>query len=231
MIIAISKGTGNSKYKRYAPWLASAGQGVETVELSSCTDAQAVAQIRSVDGILFTGGEDIHPKRYDKTELVQFCEEFDEERDERELQWFALAREYNIPILGICRGMQLMNVALGGSLIAHLVTADMHRDVTSDVEHAIVAEPDSMLASIVGTTKGQVNSAHHQAIDRLAAPLRVASRADDGTIEAVEWLEPAGKPFFLGLQWHPERMEHDRFFSQAIACAFLSSTKHSRGNV
>ncbi len=225
MLIAISKGIGDWQAERFAPWLMKVSPGVETVELSSLSYEDAVKMLQKVDGIVFTGGEDIDPKRYAKPEFADLCGAIDPVRDAKECEWFSIALKTNIPILAVCRGIQLANVALGGSLIPDLETADNHRiDDNHDAEHLLTIEPDSILSEIAHSTEGKVNSSHHQAVDRLAETLRVTARADDGTIEAVEWNDPNGKPFFLGVQWHPERMEpQEDQLAAGIARAFINA--------
>ena len=146
-----------------------------------------------------------------------------EDRDGFELELARLAHERHIPCLGICRGMQVMNVTLGGSLYRDLyncgVTERGHRqeppyDRTTDT---ITIAAGSLLATVLGTAGAfDVNSMHHQGIDHVAESLTVAARSDDGVVEAVE--DPSRR-FYLGVQWHPEYLDRHRGLFSALADA------------
>jgi len=146
--------------------------------------------------LLLPGGGDIHPRRYGSRPVRST--DVDEARDARELDVFARFAVQQKPVLGICRGMQLINVALGGTLRQHV--EGHSRTNGADRLHA-VNTPDPLLRELFGA-HCTVNSAHHQAIGRLGAGLRAAQRADDGVIEAIrhETLP------ILAVQWHPERL-------------------------
>ena len=151
------------------------------------------------DALLLPGGGDIHPRRYGQE--VNGAAEIDEERDACEL---ALVRSFAAagkPVLGVCRGLQIINVAFGGTLHQHI---DGHsRDMGRDTFHAVRTD-DPMLQSLYGE-RFTVNSAHHQAVDRLGNGLRAIARAEDGTVEAVRH----GSLPVLAVQWHPERLGAD----------------------
>ncbi|MEK7626207.1 MAG: gamma-glutamyl-gamma-aminobutyrate hydrolase family protein [Patescibacteria group bacterium] len=161
------------------------------------------------DGILFSGGYDLTPNLYGGSS------EYDdghasEVRDNSEIQIMKWAEADDKPTLGICRGMQLMNVHRGGTLIQDLPDGDIDHmgDLKNkgldSVSHPILIEPDSKLATILGQEQIQANSYHHQAIDSLGTGLRVVAKADDGMVEAVE--DPS-KTFWIGVQSHPESVE------------------------
>lgn len=147
-------------------------------------------------GLLLTGGTDVDPARYGAVADAR-TQEPDAARDARELALLERALEAGIPVFGICRGMQLMNVALGGTLVQHI---DEHEHAELDA-HPVTIEPGSRLAGILGAGAVTVNSRHHQAIERVAGGLTVTARARDGIIEAVEL---PGEPFVVAVQWHPE---------------------------
>jgi putative glutamine amidotransferase len=165
-------------------------------------DEAARAALDGLDGLLLTGGGDVDPACYGagrqpETELV------DRERDETEAVQIAGARARGLPILGICRGAQMLNVAAGGRLHQHLDDRPIrHKDPgRRDQEvHQVAVEPGSRLAGLAGTTTVAVNSIHHQGIAELGAGLRVVGRAPDGVIEALESEDGA----VLAVQWHPE---------------------------
>ena len=180
-----------------------------------------------IDGICLSGGPDLDPGGYGARphpELGPIEPELD--RFELALTGAADARE--IPLLAICRGAQALNVSRGGTLHQHLpdVSSEIaHRQgAPADVgTHEIEIEADSMLARLLDATRIEVNSFHHQAIDRLGEGLRVTARAPDGTIEAVEDPE---RPFLIGVQWHAETMV-DRPLEMSLFRAFVDACDRS----
>ncbi|GAA1209776.1 gamma-glutamyl-gamma-aminobutyrate hydrolase family protein [Prauserella alba] len=182
------------------------------VHLSYDTDAEAVCHWLA--GVVITGGQDVHPARWGgDTSVVRGSDPrsdpmvHDIERDEYETALVNAALQQRIPVLGVCRGMQVINVAFGGTLIAdlppgavrHLSPESAPADGTED--HVVTFEPDSIAAGLFGE-RAVTNSWHHQAVDRCGTGLAVTGRASDGVIEAVERPEDA----VLGVQWHPEWM-------------------------
>ena len=168
-------------------------------------DATVDAVVERVDGIVLSGGADVDPDRYGEDRSAQ-CGVVETERDAWELALVQAAMAAGLPLLGICRGIQVLNVAFGGTLIQDLEDRgggghqrdDVARGVTV---HSVELEPGSLAASLYGTLR-QVNSLHHQAVDRLGAGLVASGHAPDGTVEA---LEMPGAPV-LGVQWHPEML-------------------------
>lgn len=152
------------------------------------------------DGLILCGGNDINPAYYN--EEINGSINIDHERDQAE---FALLKKFlktGKPILGICRGFQLMNVAFGGTLIQNLENVQVHRKATPpELVHAVTAEKGSVFERLYGESFS-VNSYHHQGLDQIGNGLRVTMRANDGLAEAFEH-ETAP---YLGVQWHPERM-------------------------
>lgn len=159
--------------------------------------------LNRVDGLLLTGGGDVDPGRYRATPTDQVGG-IDVDRDAYEIELVRVALERRLPLLGICRGCQVINVAVGGTLHQHLpdVTTRPHLipSPRDRVTHEVVIEPGSQLAGALGTRLTQVNSIHHQAVDRCGGPLRAVAWSPDGIIEGVEWHHRA----VLGVQWHPE---------------------------
>jgi putative glutamine amidotransferase len=156
------------------------------------------------DGLVLTGGVDIDPALYQQTRRRE-TETPDDERDSMELSLLREALERDLPILAICRGLQLLNVYHGGSLIQHLNSSARHQRIDGDRSlpaHAVIIQPGTLLFSIAGTGIWQVNSRHHQAANTIGKVLRISARdAEDGTVEA---LERPDKRFMLAVQWHPE---------------------------
>jgi putative glutamine amidotransferase len=226
MKIGISKGSDSSpKYELYADWLRSADPNVECIDLSIVPLPRALEVLERCSGLVLTGGPDVHPERYGKAEELPRCS-VEAARDEFESALYDKAKELSLPIIGVCRGAQLVNVLEGGSLIVDIPTdirdAQHHiGENFSDTLHDISVESGSLLMKISGELDGETNSAHHQAVERLGEGLRISARSADGVVEAIEWQEPAGKAFFLGVQWHPERMNFANPFSGEIARHFL----------
>jgi putative glutamine amidotransferase len=180
-----------------------------------------------LDGLVMSGGPDVEPGRYGQEPSPQTTV-VRPGRDEAELALFRAARQTGIPVLGICRGMQLMNVALGGTLIQHLpgvVGHDGHSPTPGTMgRHTVTVGQSSCLAGIVGTGPAVVPTHHHQGIDKLGGGLVATAWADDGTVEAFE-LESAEHPFALGVQWHPEASSQQKLFRALIESAARSDRR------
>jgi putative glutamine amidotransferase len=164
---------------------------------------------------LLTGGDDIDPKLYAKDlsdSLAKTVGPLEPERDQWETVMIPEILKQKKPLFGICRGHQMLNIALGGTLVVDISIQRPsninHRRLDKKMEpvHEVNITADSMLRQITGLEKLGVNSTHHQAIDKLADPLRTVATSPDGIIEAVELKEPAGAPFLLAVQFHPERL-------------------------
>ena len=180
--------------------------------------------IDRLDGVCLSGGPDLEPACYGADPHPQLGPT-EPEVDLFELGLVRAARRRGLPLLAICRGLQVLNVARGGSLVQHLPDvseAIAHRQTTpaSQPSHAVALAAESTLAQIVGSARIEVNSFHHQAVDRLGTGLEPVAWADDGVIEAVE--APADA-FTVGVQWHAEclteRPEQARLFTGLIAAA------------
>lgn len=189
-----------------------AAGGVPVILSPALGPSYAPRALDGIDGLLLSGGEDIHPSWYG-AEPSPHLYPPSRERDLFELALFATARQREMPILGICRGIQLVNVGLGGTLYQDLpserpggVAHDpgSARDARS---HTIKLLPGSRAAEALGGTALTVNSFHHQAVDRLATGLVASGWSPDGLIEAAE--APADAPWLLAVQWHPEEMHAD----------------------
>jgi putative glutamine amidotransferase len=177
------------------------------------------ALVARLDGICLAGGPDLDPTLYGALERHPELGPTNAEHDAFELAVARAADAAGLPMLGICRGAQALNVARGGTLHQHV---DGHRQTqlaTVPTQRVTVAA-DSLLAALTGGEALDVNSFHHQAVDVLGAGLRMVARAADGTVEAVE--DPA-RPFVLGVQWHAEtltaRAEHGALFAALVEAA------------
>jgi putative glutamine amidotransferase len=177
-----------------------------------------------MDGLLLTGGTDVDPARYGQAPHRE-TDEPDDGRDEFELALLARALDAELPVFAICRGMQLLNVGLGGTLVQHVIG---HRLVGGGTHPAHV-KADSPLAAITGSPQITINSRHHQVLDRLGAGLVVCANAPDGAIEAV--FRP-GPSMVLAVQWHPEdrvaesASDRSLFEAFAAACAVRPRSPH-----
>jgi len=197
------------KSANYTHWLT---RWIPDAEIRILSYSRATGDpLAGCNGLVVSGGVDVNPALYGRQDAVAQCEIPNPERDAFESRIINQAIEQNIPFLGICRGTQLTNVVLGGTLVPDLEPAGFasHSSTAEgDRVHGVVIEAGTLLESIAGVHQGEVNSAHHQAVERPGKGLRIAARSTDGVIEALEWENPAGRPFFLLVQWHPERMRN-----------------------
>lgn len=176
-----------------------------------------------VRGVVIGGGDNIEPTHYGA--VGDGLAEYDVERDHFEIDVLRRALATSVPVLGICRGAQLINVVLGGTLFQDIRPL---RRRTPNLNSAfpvkdVRLDPESRLAGWMRTTRTRVNSLHHQAVDRLAEPLRVAGRDSDDFIQAIE---DATHPFLAGVQWHPEYLPYKRA-QRALFAAFADSVRRS----
>ena len=174
-------------------------------------DERLRAIYERLDGIVLPGGADVAPQAYGE-EPIRDLNVVEAPRDRTELMLARWAFADDLPLLGICRGQQVLNVALSGSLWQDLrhqgVTSVEHSDADGRARtalmHRVRLDPDSRLAQLIDETEIQVNSLHHQAIKTIAPQLRVTGKSDDGVIEAIESPE---RRFLIAVQWHPEEID------------------------
>jgi putative glutamine amidotransferase len=212
--------------------------GAEPLEVSlEQSPEQLVRQLENLDAFVLPGSPaDVDPSRYGATRHSK-TKTLDPNRDTTDEAILAHAFRESKPVLAICYGCQMLNVHLNGSLIQDIRTmkpealAHGHTDLPpgerkGDARHSANFEPDSRLASLNGELKAEINSSHHQAIERPGEHLRVVAQAPDGIIEAVEWTGDSN--WVVGVQWHPERMPDDplaqRLFQQFVAAARARET-------
>ncbi|HYC84117.1 MAG TPA: gamma-glutamyl-gamma-aminobutyrate hydrolase family protein [Chryseosolibacter sp.] len=214
-----------SKYDAYASWIAHGDPRVETVKISHKDDSLKL--IDKCQAIVLTGGEDVHPKFYNKPEYYDYCykDDINEQRDELEFNVLEYSQKHRLPVLGICRGLQVANVFFGGTLIPDIPAFGKFNHSKrngKDTYHPIDVDPNSVFRQVVGTDSGEINSAHHQSAEIVAPALVSNALSRDGVIEGLEWKNPDGKPFLLLVQWHPERMvDQTNPFAINIRKAFL----------
>ncbi len=218
-----------ASYANYPVWVKGLDADIEIITLRE----DNFEEIKKCSGVVLSGGIDTHPKYYQRsrTNYPNAPETFNKQRDEFELKVFNWAQENKLPVLAICRGMQLVNVALGGTLIQDLEENNFanHRKMNGvDGMHQIATIPNSFVEAICKITSGAVNSAHHQGIDKIAPELTISAWSEDHVAEVIERKNNTDQPFFLGVQWHPERLaltQPDNPFTKNIRTYFIDSVK------
>jgi putative glutamine amidotransferase len=211
---------------RYTDAVIAAG-GLPQIFPATTSRAVIVESVQRCDGLLLTGGDDVDPKIYAKDmppELAKLAGPLEPDRDVWEQAMISEVLAQKKPLFGICRGHQILNVALGGTLVVDIATqlpnALNHRRMDRKTEpvHDIKVVPDSLLARLAGQETFGVNSTHHQAIGEVAPSLRAVAQSSDGVIEAVELKKPAEGQFLLSVQFHPERLiDKSRVFGQLFS--------------
>jgi putative glutamine amidotransferase len=197
------------------------------------TEQHGVAErvLELVDGLVLTGGEDIAPDRYGAAAHPTVVD-VQPQRDAIELALAQAARDRGIPTLAICRGVQLVNVALGGTLVQDIPSllpsamAHDRSDARFERVHEVRLSPSSRLARALGVDVLRTNSSHHQSIDRVAPGICVTGRTNDGVVEGIEYDDD--RWWMLGVQWHPEELiETPEPWDRALFAAFASRLKGS----
>ena len=211
--IILSKASEN-----YVKWM----EDDNTIILDAYTIKNTDSILALADGIILTGGEDINPLQYNDTVNLAVCEDIDYQRDTLERKLFDFAFKHKIPLIGVCRGMQMMNVASGGTLYGDIPTeigtTVIHRN-NGEVNHKIVLVDTCSLIFPLGTDTIMVNSWHHQGLKIMTNNLRVIARAFDGLPEAVV-MEKSEHPFMIAVQFHPERLEEDNIIHTTMKESF-----------
>ena len=201
MKIGLTYTGSEKKHLNYVNWLKGT-DSIEIVELSA--GKNNLNELQKCDALVMSGGVDVHPSFYNSTKLdYPAVEDFELDRDQFEKDAFILAQKNRLPVLGICRGMQLINCLLGGTLKQDLGELNLAHKVSPDKRHFVFLTSGLLLHHIAKADKAEVNSSHHQAIDKLGNGLKVNCVAPDKTIEGIESVDG---PFILAVQWHPERM-------------------------
>ncbi|MEN9304095.1 MAG: hypothetical protein RL264_2524 [Bacteroidota bacterium] len=186
---------------------------------------------KKCSGLLLSGGADLHPARYDRKDWYIYCQ-LETHRDQ--VEWYLIqdAVRDSIPILGICRGLQVLNVYFGGSLCADVglfcggkKRAAIHRDpaLKKDIDHLITSKSGSLIASLFGTQPVMVNSYHHQMIDQLAPDFLATAHTEDQGIEAIEYQK--SNQWIVAVQWHPERYYKKDINNLKLIECFLEQVK------
>lgn len=183
---------------------------------------RALELLERVDGLLLSGGNDVSPQLYGTR--VKHCGILNPERDRMEMSLLKKALSKNMPVLAVCRGVQLMNVCMGGTLYQDLPSEgfpvhSIFSNLRNIPTHRVTVTEESLLAEIIGSGETWVNSFHHQAVDQLGTGLEAAAVSEDGVVEAITMPD---KKFVLAVQWHPEMM-FDSEKQQKIFQSFIKA--------
>jgi len=217
--VTVSSRRGLSYYKPYLRAVEAAGG--EAVELPIGSD-----KLPDLDGLLLPGGWDVDPALYGEKPDPNVGP-IDRALDDTELNLFRQARQAQLPVLGLCRGQQVINVAMGGNLIQHLEGHDIKGDGRSHIAHTIRVDPNSELGHAAGGTSISVNSFHHQAVRSVAPGLRQTATGDDGTIEGVE----SDDGLIVAVQCHPEELTGNLPWARSLFERFVAraGARHIKG--
>jgi len=215
-----------SKFDLYNNWILNYHPAVQTVRLS--WKDNSFSRIEDCHGIVLTGGEDVHPRFYKRPEWIQYCYDDDVDEDRDLLEWKVLeySQRNKLPVLGICRGLQITNVFFGGTLIPDIPAWGKfnHSKLPDNTDryHTVKVDPSSALFQLVQEKEGLINSNHHQSVEKVGNGLVVSAMSEDGVVEAMERLRPG--PFLSLVQWHPERMnDQESPFVKNIRQAFFEA--------
>ncbi len=209
IVLTLDRDAGQREENDYIRSLLEAGFAREEIALL----APGEPLPREIDGVLLGGGCDVDPRRYGQSPRPEAGLELDADRDKTDFAAFDRSWREGAPILGICRGLQVVNVALGGTLLQDIgrqrPSSLVHQRPPRQrerLDHDVEVAPDTRLASLAGSATLPVNSRHHQAILDLAPGLTVSAVAPDGLVEAVEAAEAARDGWLVAVQWHPENL-------------------------
>jgi len=229
--IAISKAHGSSGYLQYKKWLLSIDSTIIINDLYGLSLDSALKVVSICDALLISGGPDVNPSRYSYDSMAVVCEKPDNYRDSLEFQSIEYAFNSKLPILGICRGQQILNVYFGGTLITDIPSQHPssvnHRIKNGKCYHSIDIKTESFLYEVYKTDTATVNSAHHQAVENLGNNLHIFAYSQDSIIESIGFGKGYYSTFFLGVQFHPEHLI-GKEISNSIGRKFIASAKNNK---
>lgn len=231
IVIGISKASGGN-YENYGKWLMRLDSNISIIDFFQIGIDSAKKVIDKCDGIVLSGGPDVHPAFYNRPEDEPLCT-IDNFRDTLEFVIIQKAIKLKLPILAICRGLQILNVALGGDLIADIPTQYktniIHQNTDkTDAYHNIKITNTKLFKKYLNfePTNLVINSNHHQAIKKLSKQLEVLGRSEDGIIEILTWKKWKKRPFLIAMQWHPERLwDRNSDLSDKIGIKFIKEAR------
>lgn len=224
--IALSKALPVADYPNYYRWLKSVDSTIIFYEMYHLEFDSAMKALEVCDGLLLTGGTDVYPGRFGKEADTGRVLEPDFKRDSLEFALLTKACKMGIPVQGVCRGLQLINVHFGGSLIIDIPT-DIDTVVkhqlpdTYDCPHYVEIVSGSLLHEVSGLLAGTTNSNHHQGIDVLGLGLEAMAKTNDGLIESIGFIDRENKSYLMAVQWHPERLDYTNPLSGPIVKRFV----------
>jgi putative glutamine amidotransferase len=229
LYLALSKASGGDNYIKYVKWIKQFDKTIICIDLIKKKPEQACKILEKCSGLILTGGLDVDPARYGKAKDSSRCE-LDKKRDTLEFALIKKAIELKLPILGICRGEQILNVAMGGSLIIDIPkdrdTIVLHQTKKgTHAKHYVSLVSGTNLYNLCNTKGDTVASNHHQAVDKLADCFKIAAWANDSIVEAFEWKDPQNKSFLIAVQWHPEKPDTKNILSYPIGKSFIDEAK------
>jgi putative glutamine amidotransferase len=211
----------------FRKWLRNVDEDLAIIDMYRVSQDSIEYFLMHSSGIIISGGADMNPALYGREDGIGKCEGIDYRRDTLDIRMIRYAMENNIPLLCICRGIQILNVANGGTLILDIPsdydTIIQHRGVKC--KHLVNLVEGTLLNEICQTRGDTVNSTHHQAVNEISSLFRVTAYAEDGLIEAMELADSSDHPFMIGVQWHPEGMEFSNPLSGPIAERFIDEAK------
>ncbi len=225
--IAISKEKSDKSTTKYADWLLRHNNNIVYYNLYPMGIDSAIQVLKTCDGLLLTGGEDVFPGNYGKIDDTARCGAFDRYRDSLEFALINNAIAGNIPIFGVCRGEQILNISQGGTLYIDIPTdfdsTVSHRNPDwSRAYHPVRLVNNTTLYEICeGHRQGDVVTSHHQGIEKLGKGFLISAYAEDNLPEAIEWKDTTGYAFLMAVQWHPEAMDTLHPLSAPLAKKFL----------
>ncbi len=229
--IAVSTISGPYAENNYIRWLRDVNPEAKYIVMYDLPRDSVEPVFESCSGLLLTGGEDVYPGRYGREDDTARCGSFDLYRDSLEFRLIDLAMKKQLPVMGICRGQQILNVAMGGTLYVD-IPSDLNTTVRhrcrdwQNCYHKVKLIPGGLLDKLSGIGEGVVNTNHHQAVDRLATPFKVLAVGEDGVIESIGWKDTLDKAWLLGVQWHPERLDTFPELTRPLAEKFLSEAEN-----
>ncbi|PKP18108.1 MAG: peptidase C26 [Bacteroidetes bacterium HGW-Bacteroidetes-22] len=223
LTIAVSRTSDN-----YRTWLLAEDSTLVIINLYDLPVDSACEVLKICDGLLLTGGDDIFPGTYKQVDDTVLCEGSDRFRDSLELALIMVARKLEMPIFGICRGLQMLNIQAGGTLIPDIPARSSgyipHRCIDwKNCYHDIMVDTSSLLFISTGIKTGTVNTNHHQAIDRLGKGLCITAYSQDSIPEAIEATPESYHGFLMAVQWHPERLLAYRQMSSPLSNRFIGA--------
>jgi putative glutamine amidotransferase len=219
-VLLISKDNGS----HIKDWMLLLNSKLTIKECYGLADDSLDFYLKIADAIVIGGGNDVNPALYNKPEYAEICGKLDTYRDTLELKMIHYAAAQQVPILGICRGQQILNVAHGGTLIPDIpsfITGDISHRSNKDSAHVIAPVNGSWISNTFQKDSFWVNSRHHQAIAQIAEGFEVLAYAPDSVIEAIGLKSQSSHPFTMGVQFHPENLRDS--LSNAFGMRFLNS--------